>query len=221
MHKYGLVRTPQQQQRYLLKTAPNSQLEETDYSKSVKWCLRAALALSKSTENLVLSFKSGATVDLDLLLLDDAVLINDKWLDFQESHKNTPCWLSRQSIGQVDTFSCLHIIMYLHDLVLVELTKYSDTGTGRIFATEPFLPLKVQESLQQMPLMVETASTGRPYEMKVSWSDSDNDLASKLGLDPKCRVTLHRESTCSQKRLHPLGQNGKCFHLVILLVDNC
>jgi hypothetical protein len=219
LQKYRLVRTPQQQQRYLLKTAPNSQLEETPYSKSVKWSLRAALALSKSTENLVLSFKSGTTVDLDLLLLDDTLLINDKWLDFQESHKNSPCWLSRQSIGQVNTFSCLHVVTHLHDLVLVELTQYSDTGTGRAFVMEPSLSLRVHESLQQMPLMVETVPTGMPYELKVSWSDSDHDLASVHGLDPKCRVILHRESTCSQKKFDPLGQNGKRIHWVIRPVE--
>lgn len=218
LQKYGLLRAPQQQQRHLLKTAADSRREETRYSKSVKWSLTAALALSEGTENLTLRFKSGATADLDLLLVDDILLINDKWLDFQQSHENAPCWLSRQPIGQVDTFSCLHVVTHLHDLVLLELTKSPDTNTGRTVAMDPSLSLKVHESLRQMPLMVTTVLTGRAGELKVSWSDSDHNLASVHGLDPKCRVTLHRESTCSLKRFDPLGQNGKQIHSIIRLV---
>jgi hypothetical protein len=214
-----LVRTPQEQRCHLLKMAPDSQHKETPYSAGVERSLRAALTLDPSTKDFELAFKVGATVDLDLLLVDDTLLINDKWLDFQESHKNAPCWLSRQSIGQVNTFSCLHVVTHLHDLVLVELTRYSDTRTGRTIGTEPFLSLSVHESLQQMPLMVEMVSTDAACELKVSWSDSDHDLASVHGLDPKCRVTLHRESTCSQKRFDPLIQNGKRFLLAVKLVD--
>ena len=181
---------------------------ETGYSMNVKRSLQAALALDQSTHDLNLAFKSGATIDLDLLLVDGTLLINDKWLDFHESHKNAACWLSRQSIGQVNTFSCLHVVTHLHDLLLVELSRDSDTRTGKT-TTEPSLSLRVRESLQQMPLRVATALTEMACELNVMWSDSDHDLASVHGLDPKCRVTLHRESTCSKRRLDLLEQDGK------------
>ena len=219
LRKYTLVRTPQEQQCFLLEKAPHSQHKETRYSASVKRSLRAALALDQSTQNFTLDFKTGASVDLDLLLVDDSLLVNDKWLDFEESHKNAPCWLSQQSVGQVTTFSCLHVLTHLYDLVLVELTRYLETKTGRTIAMEPSLSLRVRENLQQMPLVVETILTEAACELKVSWSDSDHDLASVHGLDPKCQVTLHRESTCSQKQSDLLKQDGKHIPSAVRLVD--
>jgi hypothetical protein len=174
------------------------------------------LKLHQRTQNFTIVFKSAATVDLDLLLVDKVLQINDKCLDFQESHKNAPCWLSQQSIGQVNTFLCLHVVTHLYDLVLVELTRDPDTRT---LAIEPSLRFKVRESLQQMPLVVETALTEAACELKISWSDSDHDLASMHGLDPKCRVTLHRESTCSQNRFDHLEQRGKHISSVVRLMD--
>lgn len=178
------------------------------------------MKLHQSTQNFTLVFKNGATVDLDLLLVDRELLINDRCLDFHESHKNAPCWLSQQSIGLVKTFLCLHVVVHLYDLVLVELTRDSDTRPGKSLAIEPSLSLRVRESLQQMPLVVEMALTKAACELRVSWSDSDHDLASVHGLDPKCRVTLHRETSCSQKRFDYLQQNGKHIPSAVRL-DDC
>jgi hypothetical protein len=107
----------------------------------------------------------------------------------------------------------------LCDLALVELTRDSDTRPGKSLAIEPSLSLKLWESLQQMPLVVETALTEAACELRVSWSDSDHDLASVHGLDPKCRATLHRGTSCSQKRFDYLQQNGKHIPSAVRLDD--
>ncbi|KAK0130027.1 hypothetical protein ONS96_000565 [Cadophora gregata f. sp. sojae] len=58
------------------------------------------------------------------------------------------------------------------------------------------------ENLRQMPIMVTSTIHDTSSEtIVVSWTDLDGDVLSRLyGLDPTCRITLHRESTCSGRR---------------------
>jgi hypothetical protein len=94
----------------------------------VKRALRTSLCLDARTRDLELVFKEGTVAELDLLLDGTQLMVNEKWLDFHDSHENAPCWLSRLSTTagfNCDTFSCDHVITELYDLVLMEVAKHS------------------------------------------------------------------------------------------------
>ena len=57
----------------------------------VKRALRASLNLDTQTKDLELVFKEGGVVELDLLLDRTQLIVNEKWLDFDNSYKNAPC----------------------------------------------------------------------------------------------------------------------------------
>ena len=173
----------------------------------------AALSVDTRTRNLELIFKGGSSAELDLLLEDSKLQVNEKWLDFHASHEDAPCGLSRLALSEdlvIHTFSCDHVINELYDLVLVEFNKERDTEPGVVKEKDNSLRLKVSESLRQMPRMIDIIHGDNDSEILVSWTDPESSLLSKLHhLDLKCRVTLHRESTCSQKRFDLVGPMGK------------
>ncbi|KAH7377556.1 hypothetical protein BKA64DRAFT_254172 [Cadophora sp. MPI-SDFR-AT-0126] len=204
LRKYGLVRTPREQQCYLLNQAPRTQSPPTAYSLGVERALKAALAMDSRTKELNLIFKSGIKTDLDLLLDGRDLQINDKWLDFENGHRRAPCWLSRQAGREcfdADHFSCDHIVRDLYELVLGELKRHGNVGSEKLSESNRSLHQRLCESFRQMPIMVESKAGTVSETIAVSWTDLDGDVLARLyGLDPKFRVTLHRESTCSSKR---------------------
>jgi hypothetical protein len=214
LQKFGLVRTPQEQQCHVLHTAPPAVDRGTLYSASVERALKAALALDTRTKELKLVFKSGASTDLDLLLLGSTLEINDKWLSFYDSHQKHPCWLSRgdhQLFPDIDHFTCSHIVTDLYELVLEELDRRPEHSYNELTKSNKSLYQRVCESLRKMPIMVEAVAGVHPGEIEVSWADAEGDILSRVyGLDPQCRVVLHRESECSGKRSELLAA-GKLF----------
>jgi hypothetical protein len=173
----------------------------------------AALALDPRTKDFKLVFKSGDKVELDLLLDGNTLQINEKWLDFQASHETTPCRLSRLAATKesvLDYFSCDHIVADLYKLVLEELERNNRFKASKELESKSSLIQRVGENLRQMPLMVKSKLGDEAGEIEVSWMDLEGDLLSRIyQLDPKCRVTMHRERTCSAKRSVLLCQ-GKC-----------
>ncbi|KAF8853690.1 hypothetical protein BDZ45DRAFT_806466 [Acephala macrosclerotiorum] len=206
--KCNLVRTPQEQRHFLLANAPISDLQEDSYSNGFKRILSAALGLDERTSHLNLVFKSGAAADLDLLLDGDNLIINDKWLDFKTSHRKAPCWLSRIGI-KVEDFSCDHIIYKLYGLVLAEFKKSPQLPANQAAEGYDSLRLEVAESLRQMPRTIVVLEGNRGGELSVFWTVVEEDWMWQLyEIELKCRVTLHRERTCSEKRADVLSLCG-------------
>jgi hypothetical protein len=187
----------------------------TLYSISVVRTLKAALALDPRTKDLKLLFKSGVQTDLDLLLLESTLEINDKWLSFYDSHQINPCWLSRGDFREFpdwDHFTCSHIVTNLYGLVLEELDRHPELLPNELSKTNKSLYQRVSENLRKMPIMITAAAGSFPGEIEVSWADSEGDILSRVyGLDPQCKVVLHRESGCSGKR-NDLLAGGKSLH---------
>jgi hypothetical protein len=187
----------------LLHNAPVAEDNRSPYSAGVWRALRAALALDVKTKDLKVVFKNGATTDFDLILFESTLEINNKWLDFKQSHSKTACWLSRQSNDESSTmshFSCDHIALTLYELVLEEVMR--DPGFAHRESSESKATLcqKVSENLRHMPMMIETC-LGGPGEIIVSWIDRDGGMVSRVyGLNPKLEITLHQESSCALKR---------------------
>lgn len=195
----------------MLHNAPIAEYNPSPYSVGVQRALRAALALDVKTKGLKVVFKNGATADFDLILFESTLEINNKWLDFKQSHSNTVCWLSRQSNDEPSTmshFSCDHIALTLYELVLEEGRR--DPGFTHRESSESKATLcqKVSENLRHMPMMVETC-LGGPGEIIVSWVDRDGGMVSRVyGLNPKLEITLHKELSCGLKRCDLL-RSGK------------
>jgi hypothetical protein len=211
------VRTPQEERHDLLYSAPVAAEKTTLYASMVKRALHASLCTDTRTKNLEIIFKDGTIAELDLLLDGTQLMINDKWLDFHASHQNAPCWLSRSSTTagfSSDTFSCDHVIIDLYDMIIMEVDKCpGEQGHGAVEA-DGLLRLRLVENLHHMPRLIETAPGRNPGEIDVTWLDSEGGLAARLHrLDVRCRVTLHRESTCAMRRHDLVTSNGKDFVL--------
>lgn len=162
---------------------------------------------------------------MDLLLRQSTLQINEKWLDFRASHDEVPCWLSRlSSVEKINTnmFSCDHVVAELFDLVLMEITKDKTGDNAASGEKDSTLRIRVNESLRQMPRMVESTHGDEPGEINVTWTDPESILASKIhGVDLKCRVTLHREQTCADKRNELVGPTGMGDVLMTFSLKSC
>jgi hypothetical protein len=201
---FHLVRTPKDQQIHLFQNAPEVADKGTIYSAGFKRALNAILALNARTNGLEAVFKAVDKTQLALHLSESRLEINETWLDFRTSHEKYPCWLSRRArVGEaiMDQFSCDHIMIELYKLVLDELKRHPELRVGQSSNLDNSLCQRVRESLHQMPMLV-AASLGRQGgEIEVSWTDLEGDLISRIDRsDPKCRITLHRERTCSSRR---------------------
>ena len=201
---------------HLFKYSPPTVIVETPYSANVKRSLRAALTLDVRTKDLELIFKKGEATELDLLLEDGSkqLMIHEKWLDFQESHQLVSCQLSRSKSADPrsahDAFCCDHVIEHLHDLVLVGLKEDNHKKPGDSIAENSSLRLRVSESLRMMPRIIEIEPGDQPGTIEVFWTDNESNMISKLHKSRiKCQITLHRESTCSNKRFELLGPESK------------
>jgi hypothetical protein len=98
-------------------------------------------------------------------------------------------------------------VNYLYGLLLDQLMLGSIYGgeTG----TKGTLCAKVEQSLKEMPRKLEIAQGSRPREIKVSWVDIAGAVNSLYGLDLKCHITLHLESSiCRKKEEELLAPEG-------------
>lgn len=214
LRKFNLLRTPQEQRYFLLENAKPSSMKKTSYSEGVERALRSVLALDPQTNSLELHFKDGHKAELDLLLRDQYLMINDKWLDFAASHSETPCSLYTDASDQditINHFECSHILLDLFDKILDEINKYSDGGGNRTHICGS-LRLKAIEKIDNMPSEVSVSRGEKPREIDVSWMHPVSERAFKrykmihMGL-----VILHCESTCSIQKQQFLRTGMFCL----------
>jgi hypothetical protein len=195
----------------LLQNAIETDFHKTPYAEEVERALRSVLALDSRTRDLRLDFRSGTSAELDILLQGSNLVINDKWLDFHASHDKSFCSLFLEATAEqitIDRFSCGHIIKNLYDLILVELSKGSSTQENRSSDTAEHLRQMVREKIDQMPCMVEVIQADLAGVLEVSWVHAESEKISKLHhLELKGRVTMHRESTCADKKSELLASS--------------
>lgn len=196
----------------MLFNAQDSTATRTPYSEGVIRAVKAVLELDERTQNYKLVFKSGENAELDLLLDGQQLLINDKWLDFNSSHKSSYCVLHAEATEEkiaIDTFSCIHIAEKLYSLILNQLPRdvAADSSVGAESGSN--LVRSVSEKLRQIPHKVECVAGTYSGEIVVSWIHPESEKDSKLhGITRRGCVTLHRESTCADKKkdlLTPCG----------------
>lgn len=215
LSKFGLIWTPQREQRRLLRRAPSVDIVDIaskPYSDTLLRTLHAAMALDERTQPLELSFKTGDRADLALLLNGSKVLTHMRWFDFYACHARSPCQVSDRALAESsikdynhEPFLCDHIVMYLYGLLLVQLMPGSCYGGQK--ATDRLLT-KVSECVDQMPRNIEIAQGSQQGTIKVSWMDIASARAKSNGVDLKCRIILH-ESTCKGKRDEWLAQESE------------
>lgn len=166
------------------------------------------LALDSRTQKLRLEFRSRDKAELDLLLEGSNLVINDKWLDFDSSHKDSSCSAFLEAkAAKIDIarFSCSHIVKNLYDLILVELSKGTDAHHNKSPHSEDYLRQMVSERIDQMPCMVHVDKGDVGGVLIVRWVHAESERLSKIhSLELMGRVTMHRESTCAVKKLELL-----------------
>lgn len=175
--------------------------------------LGAALAIHPVTRNLTTDFKAISDKELDLLIKNNSVLVHEKWLEYHGSHEKSPCWLSQRG-ADIENFTCDHIILDLYDSVLQSLRSCNSYATDD---SPTVLVQRVDDTLRQMPRNVKFEKVKTAGELTVSWTDAESKIALDVhGIQLKCKVTLHRESTCASKRDQLLNTDGKFGTLLIL-----
>jgi len=210
LRRHNLIRTPDEQRYHLLQSAPEEDLPTTLYSAGLIRTLKCALASDDRTRSLELEFRIAGGTDVEILLKDTKLLINSQCLQFTAGHWKAPCSLSAETSTRdmdQEQFSCMHVLTELYDLVLVELNKAQTEG----HKGEPPAALRrrINEKALQMPCKVEVAHGNKPHQLDVTWVHSDSSKVSSMyGFVWTGRVTLHRESTCADKRANLLT-NGK------------
>ncbi|KAF4630319.1 hypothetical protein G7Y89_g7815 [Cudoniella acicularis] len=96
------------------------------YSRGVRRALEAVLAFDPRTKEFKMCFKDGKVAEMDLLLHENTLMINERWLDFQTSHRRTRCSLFEEAFAlnlNIKIFSCGHVLTELYGLILVELAR--------------------------------------------------------------------------------------------------
>ena len=214
LRRFSLIRTPEEQRYSLLRNARKTSRPRNPYSDDVERVLLSVLALDARTRALRLDFRSGDDAELDILLQGPDLLINDKWLDFYASHEGSSCSLFLEAAAQqaaIKRFSCTHIIKSLYDSVLVELSNGTNAEQKRSSYTGDYLRQLASEKIDQMPCMVEVSQGEAVGVLEVSWVHAESEKISRLhNLDLKGRITMHRMSTCADKRLKLLTSSE--FH---------
>jgi hypothetical protein len=204
LRRYHLIRTPEEQRNYLLENAPASALGITPYSEGVRRALRSILALDPETNDFELDFRSRPEAELDILLKGNRLLINDRWLDFHQSHTKSQCSLFTEASARntrIDQFTCGHVLNELYSLILVELSKGPNSKKNKSVGSYASLRLNVSEKVLQMPVLVEALPGEYPGQIRVSWVHLESQKVFQIHrIDPKGRVTLHRESTCAHMK---------------------
>lgn len=190
-------------------SAPVAAADESLYAAGFKRVLSAALALDERTKDLTVIFKSNSQCGLELLITGSDLLITDSYLDFDASHQKTSCFLWEYDIAP-PKFPCHHIVIGLYESILHDLKKDSKVLQREVLQTQSSLRQKLDISLRQMPRMVGLIPGKSIGELEVSWTDLESDIVYKLyGLDLMCKVVLHRESTCSDRKTDLLYQSGE------------
>jgi len=197
----------------LLRSAPPATYDDTLFALNVKRALAAAFKLDERTKGLTLLVKDGEKADFDLLLDGSNVIIHKRWLDFYACHRSNPCRLSLSASTEdfkdkdynSEVFSCDHVVIFLYGLLHSQLIPESSWGGQTV--SDSFLLNKVADRLTQMPRRVEITPGPNVGEIEVSWTDADGvSLAHKL--ISEVRVTLHKETTCCNKRSDHLNSQG-------------
>lgn len=203
LRRFNLVRTPEEQSYFLLEHAPAASLPTTAYSDGVSRAIKSVLALDSRTLPLVLDFRDGNQVQLNVILRGQRLIVNDKWLNFTSSHSESPCSLSSDGCAsevEINQFECTHILFDLYELILVELEKCPRIGRD-IASQHRSLRSKAMDKLCQMPSEINAIPGKRRGEIEVSWSHRLSETAFKRHkIEYLGRVVLYRESSCCNKR---------------------
>ena len=211
LREYGLARTPVEHARYLLSNATESNYQHTVYSESFNRVLGAILKMDPHTKHLKIVYKSGTGIDSDLLIEGSKMLINDRWLDFEKSHVASFCSVSEVTGCKSNfEFSCDHIITHLHESILLETIKEEKTSSLVQHTQMMALRLKVHRALRQLPRLVKVEKTALPRQLIVSWRDLESQIMfEEHGSNLVCHVTLHRESTCAERKRNLVGPTSQ------------
>lgn len=217
--RYKIAQTPPGYRKKIMFNSEIATVLETAYCKSLIRTLRAALALDKRTKSFELVFKRAGTVGLDLYLdLENSqLLLHEKWMDFERSHAESSqdCILAHMRHPGDDTpieiFSCDHIIIDISNQVLQELEREKASKESPEDQRVNPLPVQVNECLKNMAREIQAGPGPKEAEIFVSWEDNEAGKLFRLHkMELVCCVTLHRESTCSDKRLELIARG--MFH---------
>lgn len=145
--------------------------------------------------------------------------VHEKWLNFEDIHSTASCYLYRSATNQSitpETLFCDHIIEEIYAMALSDVMKDVDLRQNHAILVKRFLQNEVHDKLQQIPRGVNVNPTDNGGELEVLWLSNESPLVSKLLLDTKVHITLHRENTCFRERSNVLHGQGGCYFNVLL-----
>lgn len=215
LHNFGFLRTPEEHCHHLLLKAPGYNDKVTQYAIETMRLLRMGMSLSSRTRNYEFVFKKVSLSGLDLLRQDQQLLVDAKFLDFKEAHKSHPCRLTDKGIVS-DSNPCDHIIEHLYKLACQTVLAGDTIGDdATVKESNDKQEREFRESFKEMPRAVQLHESNQLGELIVEWIDTESERMFYLyKIELRCRVTLHRESSCADRRNDLLAGLGKCRKLI-------
>ena len=214
LYKFSFVRTPREHCRYLLLHAPVIGDTTVQHGVETKRLLNMGMSLNSRSSGYTFTFKQSSINGLDLLLQDKEILVDAKYLDFEIAHLSLPCHLSDEGI-KFNTNPCDHVIEHLYRRA-VGAVFGNGTAEGDLTVKENNTKQEreFRKCLKQMPRAVQLHEGEKPGELTVTWTDAESEMMFLFyGIQLDCRVTLHCETTCSNRRMDQLAGMGKQFCL--------
>lgn len=208
LKSYGLVRTPEEQIKYLFLSSPPAKLKETPFSLGVRRALEACLSSDQRTILDLVRFVQSSSTEIDLHYqmnqnrqLVNILRIHEKWLDYQQIHKSFPCALTSLEVSTEigETHVCNHIVEELYSLALMEIFPAKFGSNVNHDQEIQKLRHRARFMLDQTPRMVEITRTENARGLMVTWTDEESRLISEK-CEPEFHVILHDGAECSASR---------------------
>jgi hypothetical protein len=188
------------------------EIDEDPFCVSIVRALKASLLLDPRLKDIKVQFVKGGDTEIDLLFEKEECLlrIHENWINFRRIHEVASCEVFRLARGrplETEAFFCDHIAEDLFELALDDIR-----GALELDLAECAILRRVaRERIRQMPRLVKVSKTRLANELEVSWIGNESGIVSeKYGANIRYHVTLHKMSSCKQKKAELLRQVGMC-----------
>ncbi|CAI0650363.1 unnamed protein product [Colletotrichum noveboracense] len=180
LRRFKLVQTPEEHIHDKFLSSRVIPIPEDNFAQSIDRMLRAAMRLNYSLGRLSLVYVKSkyTTVGVRVDWCRSRILIHEKWLHFDEAHKNTSCDFSKLGEAQrkqAAVFACDHVMDALFETILKAVI-----GEG-VFRSSSISNLRSRgrELFRQTPRDIQVTTGSVPGQLRVNWTYNDGGVILK------------------------------------------
>lgn len=165
-----MARTPQEEQKHRFAASSTILFEKDPFHINIVRALRASISLNPATSPLTVCFVDGGGTQLDLMFDKDAqcIKIHQKWLNFDEVHKEVTCDildLSDKKTIDRRAFYCDHIVEDILELIVKKIGSELEIPLSKYRAQRG----QARKCLRSMPRLVQSSQSEDAGVLNVSW----------------------------------------------------